>query len=49
MSGTVPYLLLMTVLPLAGMLFAFTAKDTGKASGQNVLHVTILTLWPICC
>lgn len=44
MSGTVPYLLLMTVLPLAGMLFAFTAKDTGKASGQNVLHVTILTL-----
>ena len=40
----VPYLLLITIMPLVGMIFVFTAKDNEKTKGRNVLNVAILTV-----
>lgn len=44
MVGAIPYLLLITLLPLVGMVFALTAKESEKNGNRNVFSVTILTI-----
>lgn len=44
MAASAPYLLLLILIPLVGMLFALTARDNDKTRGHNVLGVTILAI-----
>lgn len=44
MMTQVPYLLLIVIIPLLGMLFALMARDNEKTKGRNVLSVSALAI-----
>ena len=41
----IPYLLIMTVLPLCGAVMVLLAQDDEKTNGRNVISVSMLTVW----
>ena len=43
--NSVPYLLIMFLLPLGGVLMLLLAQDDEKSKGRNALSVAMLTVW----
>ena len=41
----IPYLLIMTVLPLCGAVMVLLAQDDEKTNGRYVISVSMLTVW----